>query len=392
MKKPLNVGKKRKIIIAIVGVLVVAGIITAKVMLSGPAVAVTEVAAVKQDITKYYSFSGNIESSDVQNVVSTTNEPVKKFYVKEGDQVQVGDLLYEVDSNTIQSTLTAASASLSNAKTTYAADKLDYERKKEIYALGGIALEEFENAKDALSSMQNQVAVAQASYAQAQKQWDDTKCYSEVSGEVTKIYVDVNDAITQNTSIMDIVNYNNLEISIKVDEYDLSAIHEGIDAEVYLGAIGKTVTGTISEIARGASVENGVSYFETTVVLPKDTSLRVGLSAEVKVVTQSAKNAVTVPVKAIKYEVSNTYVQNYNDKGTLEKIPVTLGISNGNYIEVKKGLNAGDTIVFIDSTAASETPTLGGGLGSGRLGGLNNSQPAENGSQNGSGVESGAGQ
>lgn len=362
MKKLRNLSRKQKIIAVIIGVLVVAGIIITKGLIAGPSNNMTEVTADKKDLTKYYSFSGNIESSDVQNVVSTTNEPVKKFYVKEGDKVQAGSLLYEVDSNTIQSTLTTANTTLSNAKTTYAADKLDYERKQELYQIGGVTLQELQNAGDTLSAAQNKVTEAKASYEQAQKQYEDTKCYAEVSGEVSKIYVDENDSITQGTSIMDIVNYDSLEISIKVDEYDLSEVTEGMSAEVYIEAIGKTVTGTISEIARGASVENGVSYFKTTVMLPEDASLRVGLSAEVKVVTQSAKNVITVPVKAITYEGSNAYVQRYNSKGNIDKTPVTIGINNGTDIEIKKGLKEGDKIIYAEpSSAASQRMSFGGG-------------------------------
>ena len=360
MKKLLNLSKKRKITIVAIIVLAVAAIILAKGMLGGPSTAMTEATAVKQDLTKYYSFSGNVESSDVQYVVSTTNEPVKKFSVKEGDQVKAGDLLYEINSNTIQSTLTTASTTLSNAKTSYASSKLDYERKQELYAMGGIALAELQTAKDSLTSAQNQVTQAQASYSQAQKQYDDTKCYAEVSGEVSKIYVDENESITQGTSIMDIVNYDNLEINVKVDEYDLSAISQGMEVEVYIESSNKTVTGTISEIARGASVTNGVSYFNTTVTLPKDTSIRVGLSAEVKAATQSAKDAVTVPVKAITYEGSNAYVQQYDDKGNIEKVPVTVGINNGIDVEIKKDLKEGDVVVYSNDAGSTQNASFGG--------------------------------
>jgi HlyD family secretion protein len=377
--KKLNLSKKKKIITAVVLVLVIAGVAVVRGIAGGSAVAMTDATAAKQDLTKYYSFSGNIESSDVQNVVATTSEPVKKFYVQEGDKVQVGDLLYEVDSNTIQSTLTTANTTLANAKTTYAADKLDYERKQQLYEIGGVTLEDLQTAKDALSSAQNQVTQAQATYEQAQKQYDDTKCYAEVSGEVSKIYVDENDSITQGTSIMDIVNYDSLEISIKVDEYDLSEITEGMEAEVSIEAIGKTVTGTISEIARGASVENGVSYFETTVTLPQDADLRVGLSAEVKVVTQSAKDAVTVPVSAVTYNGDKAYVQRYDDSGSLKNVEVTVGINNGTDIEIKEGLSAGDKIAYAD-TSSSDSSQTGGGL----MGG-----PPQGGDQGDSGQNSG---
>lgn len=384
----LNKSKKKKIIAAIFLVLIIAGFIIVRGVTASSAGSMIEVTAAKQDLTKYYSFSGNIESSDVQNVVATTNEPVKKFYVQEGDKVQAGDLLYEVDSNTIQSTLTTANTTFANAKTTYSANKLDYERKKSLYEIGGVTLEELQSAQDALSSAQNQVTQAQASYEQAQKQYEDTKCYAEVSGEVSKIYVDENDSITQGTSIMDIVNYDSLEISIKVDEYDLSEITEGMDAEVSVEAIGKTITGTITEIARGASVDNGVSYFDTTVSLPQDTDLRVGLSAEVKVVTASAKDAVTVPLAAVAYNGANAYVQKYNDSGSLENTAVTVGINNGTDIEIKKGLEAGDKIAYV-STSTSDSSKMSGPMGGGAPpeGGGNQGGPGQGGGNSGSGAQ-----
>lgn len=341
-----NLTKKQKIIGAAAAVVLIIGIVVVKGMMSGPATAMSEAIAERKDLSKYYSFSGNIESGDVQNVVSTSNEPVKKFYVKEGDKVQVGDLLYELDSNSIQSTMTSASASLSNAQTSYASSKLDYERKTKLYAIGGISLEELENARDTMSNTQNQLTQAQVSYSQAQQQYDDTRCYAEVDGEIASIYVDENDSITQGTSIMDIVNYDNLEVNIKVDEYDLPEITEGMEAEVAVEAIGKTVTGTITEIAREAGVESGVSYFATTVSLPADSSLRVGLSAEVKVATQSAKNVIAIPVNAVSYEGSDAYVQRYAADGNLEKAAVTVGINNGTDIEIKSGLEEGDKVVY----------------------------------------------
>ena len=183
---------------------------------------------------------------------------------------------------------------------------------------------------------------------------------------------------------MDLVNYDSLEISIKVDEYDLSEITEGMDAEVSIEAIGKTVTGTISEIARGASVENGVSYFETTVSLPQDADLRVGLSAEVKVVTASAKDAVTVPVSAVIYNGAKAYVQKYNGSGSLENTEVTVGINNGTDIEIKSGLAEGDKISYV-STSTSDSNQMGGGpMGGG-------APPQGGGGQGGGSSDSGSG-
>lgn len=360
MKKHFNLSKKRKVLIIAAGILILAGAIFSRNILGGPESTLVEAIATRQDLTEYYSFSGNIESSDVQSVKSTTNEPIKKFYVEEGDHVAVGDLLYEIDSNTIQATLTSASTSLSNAKITYASKQLDYERKQQLYEIGGVTLQELELAENAMRTSKNSVTEAQEIYAQAQNQYEDTMCFAEVTGEVSEIYVNENDSITQGTLIMDIINYDDLEINVKVDEYDLPAVSVGIEVEVYIEAIDKTVAGTVSEIARSASISNGVSYFETTVTLPKDPDLRVGLSAEVNVVTESAKDAITVPIEAIQYEGSGSYVQSYNEKRKLELIPVTVGISNGTDIEIIKGLGEGDAVYYASDTQSQEASLFSG--------------------------------
>jgi RND family efflux transporter MFP subunit len=367
LRKQFFNNKKIKILIAVAVVALLLGIIIVPTMAKDSNANLTEAVAVKQDIVKYYSFSGNIESSDVQNVLSTTNKPVKKFYVKEGNQIQKGDLLYEVDNDSAQSTLTSANTTLADAKTTLAAKKSSYERSQSLYGTGDVSLLELETARDEYNKAQNAITDAQSRLSQAEKELEDTKYYAEVSGEISKIYVNENDSVTQGTQIMDIINYDDLEVNVKVDEYDLFAVSVGMEAEVYFEAMEKTVSGTVTEISRGASVVNGVSYFETTLSLPKDDELRVGLSAEVKVAAESASQAITIPVEAVLYEGTTPYVQRHNDAGNLEKVYVTVGISDGSNVEIKEGLSEGDRVSYVPNVGSEDK---GGGLpgGAGPMG------------------------
>ncbi|MFW6677560.1 efflux RND transporter periplasmic adaptor subunit [Lacrimispora sp. AGF001] len=367
LKKPFFQKKKFGILIAVAGACLLLGVIVAPGMMKNTNANLTEALAVKQDIVKYYSFSGNIESGDVQNVLSTTNKPVKKFYVNENDQVQKGDLLYEVDNDSAQSALTSAETTLADAKTTLASSKLSYERNQSLYSTGDVSQLELETARDNYKKAQTAITDAQSRLSQAQKDLEDTKYYAEVSGTVSEIYVDENDSITQGTNIMDIIDYDDLEVKVKVDEYDLSAVSVGSTAEVYFEAMEKTVAGTVSKISRGASVKNGVSYFETTLTLPKDDELRVGLSAEVKVLAENASQVITIPVEAVQYEGATPYVQRYNNAGKLEKVYATVGISDGKNVEIKEGLNEGDRVAYEPSAGKKKT---GGGIpgGTGLMG------------------------
>jgi len=322
---------------------------------SGEANAMTEAFAFRQDIVTHYSFTGNIKAHDAQYVQAISNEPVKKFYVKEGQKVVAGDLLYEVDSNTIQSTLTQARTNLSGANTEYDAALLNYERIQSLFDIGGVSQQELENAKKSVTSAQNQITQATANMQQAQNQYQDTRRFAEISGEVSKIYVNENQSLSMGTNIMDIIDYDNLEVEIKVDEYDLSAITVGKEAEIIIEALGKRLTGTVSEIAREASIESGVSYFKATVVLAEDSDLRIGLTADIRIITQKAENVITVPVAAVSYDFSGAYVQVYGQDRKIEQKAVIVGINDGRLIEIKEGVFDGDA-VLLSGVASSGMP------------------------------------
>lgn len=367
MKKPHF---KRIILLALILVVIAGGIVAATMLTGNSDPEMAEIRVTRQDLTKYYSFTGNIEAKDAQYVIATSSDPIRTYYVKEGDKVKKGDLLFETDNASLSTSLTNSSTALSSARSTYESQRLNFERTQSLYEEGAVSLSEFESARDALTSAANQVKQAEANYAQSQDQYQKTKYYAEVDGEVTEIYADANMTITAGTKILDVVNYDKLQITVKVDEYDLAEITEGMDAEVAIEALGKSITGTITDIAREASVENGVSYFSTTVDLAPDPTVRIGLSAEVKVVTQSVKNAVTVPVKAITYMGSGTFVQVNNAEQQLEMKPVQVGVSDGTSIEIKQGLQEGDTIFIQASTSSSQSmgivrPPMGTGGGGG---------------------------
>jgi len=359
---------KKKLITGLTAVVIIVFAAFAYTHISGgEANSMTEVFASRQDVITFYSFTGNIKAHDAQYVLAVSNEPVKRFYVREGQQVRAGDLLYEVDSNTIQSTLTQARTSLSNANTEYDAAQLNYERIQILFDIGGVSKQELENANRSLLSAQNQVTQATANMQQAQNQFQDTRRFAEISGEVSRIYVRENESLSIGTRIMDIIDYDNLEVEIKVDEYDLSAITVGKEADVHIVALGKHLTGTVSEIAREASVESGVSYFNATVVLPPDNELRIGLTAEIRIVTQRAENVISLPMAAVSYDFTGAYVQIYGQDGRIEQKAVVVGINNGRLIEIREGVSDGD-LVLLSETAIPQRQMMvmpGGGRSGG---------------------------
>ncbi|TJX15384.1 HlyD family efflux transporter periplasmic adaptor subunit [Tissierella creatinini] len=408
----------------------------------------TEEVAKTQDIVTYYSFEGNVDSNDSQNVVSKTNLSIKTFHVKEGDLVNVGDLLFELDDSNIASSIEQAKASvelarinlemargsskdqqltqaqlnlntsklnvdqakgptmeqqviqttnaLQSAQAAFDSANLNLERVQGLYQIGGAALVEVEQAKSTFDSAKMQLDAAQNSFDnleininqnislaneqyesarksynslseslnqnirisqeqlnQAQAQYDsllkqakDMRVLAEASGEVSEIYVLENESLIMGSPIMDIVNYDELVVKLRVDEYDLAAVTLNKDTEVTISSLDKKVRGKVTDISKQARVENGVSYFEATISLEKNESLRVGLSTEVKILNEKAEDATTISMKAIQFDNENLpYVYYRDNKGKVATKPVKVGINDGTKVQVIEGIVAGETVL-----------------------------------------------
>jgi HlyD family secretion protein len=250
-------------------------------------------AAVINDITTYYSFSGNIETKNRQTIMSEKIMQISEIEIEEGDLVEEGDVLLK----------------------TTTGDKIK----------------------------------------------------ANVSGEIVNLNVDENAQVMAGIKLLEIVDYKDLEIKVKVDEYDLSAIDIGKKASVNIGAIDKEITGEISSMSKEGQVLNGVTFFNATIDLEPDNRLRVGMSAEAKLINTQAVDVVTLPMKVIQFDSSNKpFVFQKAEDGVIRETPITTGINDGTIVEVKSGLSKGDTILYPSAVATTDTTRFagpGGGFG-----------------------------
>ena len=106
--------------------------------------------------------------------------------------------------------------------------------------------------------------------------------------------------------------------------------------------------GTVEEIATSTSSSSTVSYTVTVVVEGDLDLLYSGMTGEVTFVTKELNGVLYVSNKAIIYENGRSYVNMKNSDGTMKRVAVTTGFSNGTYVEIREGLQPGDT-VYIES-------------------------------------------
>lgn len=195
---------------------------------------------------------------------------------------------------------------------------------------------------------------------------------AKIDGEVAGVTVEENAQVMAGIKLMEIIDYKDLDINVKVDEYDLSAVKVGKETSVKIGAIDKEIKGKISHMSKEGQVLNGVTFFIATIDLAPDSNLRVGMSAEVKLISDQVTGAVTLPMTVIQFDDNNLpYVLIKGEKGAAVKTRITTGINDGSIVEIKSGVAIGDTILYPSTKAATGGFGFGGGRNANSNGGDN---------------------
>lgn len=168
-----------------------------------------------------------------------------------------------------------------------------------------------------------------------------------MDGVLAEIYVDVDDTVPSGRDLFRIADYDHPVVAFRVDEYDVGALSLNMEVSVYVNALDKTLTGTITEIGREANVSGNIAYYDAKVSVPQDGTLRMGMSAEVTALKDKAELATTISLKAVQFdEGSEPYVYCYSRGEEIVRQPVLLGINNGSIVQVLDGVKPGETVLL----------------------------------------------
>lgn len=384
-------------------------------------------------IVETVSANGKIQPETEVKISSDVSGEIRELYVKEGDSVRAGQLLARIDPELYASALDRTNASLSNAKANLAGSKArlmqaearfaevdkQFSRNKKMADQKLISEAELETATSTYKNSKAEVEAAkqtvtaadftvrsfEASLKESQKNLTRTEIFAPVNGTVSSLKVEKGERVVgtsqmAGTEMMRIANLNEMEVSVDVNENDIIKVGLGDTTLIQVDAYGtRKFKGIVSEIANSAStttattsdqVTNFVvkirilrsSYADLTAKFGKRKAVfRPGMSASVEIQTETATNALAIPIEAVtvrnikdldtttadkdKPEDFNTSVAeskkdeievvfcNVNSKASIRKI--TTGIQDDKYIEITSGLTKTDEVVSGPYATISKT-------------------------------------
>lgn len=172
-----------------------------------------------------------------------------------------------------------------------------------------------------------------------------TTLKASFDGEVNQISVEVGDEVAGNASLIQIVDFENMQVSMRVDEYSISDLQVGQECRITVTALGETFNSRIAHINRISSGNGNTAYYTVTAELQVTSDVLPGMAATVTIPQEEAVDIVILNKDALSFARDNSaYVLMYDEQQVLQQIPVTIGLDNDNYVEITSGLKAGDTV------------------------------------------------
>lgn len=173
-----------------------------------------------------------------------------------------------------------------------------------------------------------------------------------------------------------------MSVTVTVDESDILSLAVGQEADVTVHSVSEdSMTGTVTEIDKSGLSESYTAVIE----LSKVTGMLPGMTASVDIRIEGVDNAIIIPVDALNRTSTGAYVYTSYNEETQEyggRVDVVTGISNNDYVEIKSGLDIGDTVYYTEKQTFGNMFGNRGNMGSrpnGNFGGGN--MPGMDGSQ-----------
>ena len=315
------------------------------------------------DISKTTLITGKIEPRNEVNVKPQISGIITDIYKEAGDVVKAGEVIAKVKVIPDMSQLSSAESRVRLAEINAKQAQTDYDRDKVLFDKHLITAESFDKVSQTLHQAQEEVKAANDALevvrdgvSKSNASASSTLIRSTISGVILDIPVKVGNTVilsntfNDGTTIATLANMKDLIFRGNIDETEVGQLAIGIPMKITIGALQDVkLNASLEYISPKAVENNGANQFEikAAIDIKGAKSLRSGYSANAEIVLQTAKNVLTIPESAVEFSGDSTFVYLVKGKGeqkTYERHPVTIGISDGVNIEIKKGLSNKDIV------------------------------------------------
>ncbi len=370
---------------------------------------------VSDTIKTTISATGTLEPVDQVEVGTQVSGDIAKINADFNSKVKKGQIIAELDKSKLQSTLKQATISYKSAENDLNYKQSTYNRIKKLTESKSASAVELEQAEYNLNAAKLSVEQRKNEVAQAKLNLGYATIKSPIDGVVLKRAVDVGQTVAASMSAptlfiiaKDLVQ---MKVMASVDEADIGQVKAGQRVSFTVDAFqNDTFHGTVQEVRLNpTTTSNVVTYTVVITAENPDQKLFPGMTATCTIVTQEITDAITIPVKALKFTPAEgtpmmdpkdmprpqrpktaeaggnfpppppgmgpggtpaTGAKKKHKKPKLEgnlvwiningkaaPRPVKIGLSDGVNVQILRGLNVGDSVITSQEVISTKTNT-----------------------------------
>ena len=342
---------------------------------TNPVVFQTETASIRTIVKKTVA-TGNIVPKEEVFIKPNISGIIHEIFVVAGDVVVAGDLIAKVkvvpninSLNSAKNNINSAKTQVETARLALESQKSIYLRQKELFDKAVVSANEFDQALLSYNQAQQRYNQENVLLTAAQQTFDivktgtakglgaaaNTEIRATVSGMILDIPVKVGNQVIESnnfndgTTIATIADVEKMIFEGKVDESEVGKITENLPLEITVGAIeNKKFNAVLDFIAPKGVSENGAIQFEIKGTLNNQnaTFIRAGLSANASIILARAENVLSIKEALVQYDpkTKKPFVEIATGAQEFQRKEISLGVSDGLYVEVLGGVTQQDNI------------------------------------------------
>jgi membrane fusion protein (multidrug efflux system) len=295
-----------------------------------------EVVTVKaQTVNSSYAGTANLEAPNEAQVVAKSSGVLVSQMSEEGDFVKQGQVMARIDPSRALIEVQRNQATVNKLTN-------NFSRAQQLLTQKLISTEAHDQIRFDLES-------AKASLNLAKLELSYTNVIAPISGVVAQRMVKEGNLVTLNSPVYRIVNTQYLEAVMNVPEREMSLIKAGMPVMMTVDAIpGETFQGKVDRVS--PVMDAGSGTFRVTCAFTSNQMLRAGMFGRFEIMFDSRENVLTIPRVAILEDESEPAIYVARDKKAVRTV-IKTGYSNGELVEVTKGLKSGDRVITAGKVA-----------------------------------------
>jgi RND family efflux transporter MFP subunit len=300
--------------------------------------------------------AGDIQPGQQVDIKPEVSARILKIHVEEGDRIEAGQLLVELDNTELLTEKASAETEIGISTLELESASRNLELDKRLHEKNLISRQAFDDRKTERDIAERKLVRARQQLENVETKLVKTRVLAPLAGTVLTLPVVEGQvvvaaaSVSSGTLLMSVADLTRLVIKCHVNQVDVAKLKPSMPFTFRVDSLGRNrMNGRVRTIAPISTVKNTIEGYEVEMeIIEPDARLRVGMTADVEVPAARVENALTVPVAAVFIEEDKrfAYVQTKAAPDG-ERRDIEIGLTNIDFAEILSGLAEGEIVALI---------------------------------------------